>query len=80
MDRNILMRPRFSSDREDWVQKMVSGGHAVCIMSERTATLAGIISREKMELEREVVFVTVSGSGTPVELRQVLAMTGKYDW
>ena len=82
MDRNILMYPRFSSDREDWVQQIVAAGNAVCIMPERSATVAGIDARpvENMDLEREVVLVAISGTGTPAELRQILRMASTYAW
>jgi LysR family hydrogen peroxide-inducible transcriptional activator len=82
MDREILMRPRFSSEREDWVQQMVQSGDAVCIMPERSAYFPGIVTRpvDQLDLVREIVFVVVSGSGNPMELRQLLAMSSKYDW
>jgi LysR family hydrogen peroxide-inducible transcriptional activator len=82
MDRKILMYPRFSSDREEWVQQIVAAGNAVCIMPERSATVAGIDARpvEKMDLKREVVLVAVSGNGTPAELRQVLRMAANHKW
>ncbi|MFX8957493.1 LysR family transcriptional regulator, partial [Acinetobacter baumannii] len=28
----ILMRPRFRAEREDWVQRVVADGHAICIL------------------------------------------------
>jgi hypothetical protein len=34
MDRDILMYPRFSSEREDWGPSVVASGGAVCIMPE----------------------------------------------
>lgn len=82
MDRDILMRPRFSAEREDWVQQMVASGDAVCIMPERSAIVEGIVTRpvENLDIERRISFVTVSGSGTPMELRQIFKMTGTYDW
>ncbi len=82
MDRDILMYPRFSSEREDWVQQIVASGDAVCIMPERSCTVAGIEARpvEKMDISREVVLVAVSGNGTPAELRQILGMAVVYKW
>lgn len=45
MDRDILMFPRFRSEREDWVQHILESGQAVCIMSERSSTVAGLDAR-----------------------------------
>ena len=42
MDRDILMFPRFRSEREDWVQHSLESGQAVCIMPERSSTIAGL--------------------------------------
>ncbi|MBW3245466.1 LysR family transcriptional regulator [Epibacterium sp. DP7N7-1] len=82
MNRDAVMYPRFRSEREDWVQHMVACGHAICVMPERSAILAGLVTRpvEEMDLAREVVLVTVSGSGTPVEIRQIARMAANYDW
>lgn len=82
MDRDILIHPRFSSEREDWVQQMVQSGNAVCIMPERSAYLPGIVTRpvDGLDLVREVVFVVVSGSGKPMELRQLFEMSSKFNW
>nr|AIW60890.1 hypothetical protein [Euplotes raikovi] len=35
---------------------------------------------EDMNLSREVVLVTVSGSGIPIEIRQIVRMAKEYDW
>jgi LysR family hydrogen peroxide-inducible transcriptional activator len=61
---------------------MVAEGRAICIMPERSAVMPGITTRpvEGMSLEREVVFVTVSGSGTPLEIRKIAHMAGRHDW
>jgi LysR family hydrogen peroxide-inducible transcriptional activator len=82
MNRDVVMQPRFRAEREDWVQRMVAEGRAICIMPERSAVMPGITTRpvEGMSLEREVVFVTVSGSGTPLEIRKIAQMAGRHDW
>lgn len=82
MDRKILMRPKFSAEREDWVQQMVAAGDAVCIMPERSAIVSGIVLRpiENLDLERQIAFVTVSGSGNAMELRQIFKMAQSFDW
>jgi hypothetical protein len=30
--REVVMRPRFCAEREDWVQRVVADGHAICIL------------------------------------------------
>ena len=82
MDHDAVMQPRFSAEREDWVQQMVAEGRAICIMPERSAVIPGIATRtvEGMSLERELVFVTVSGSGTPVEIRKIAQMAARHAW
>jgi hypothetical protein len=59
---------------------MIAEGRAICIMPERSAVMPGIVTRtvEGMSLEREVVFVTVSGSGTPVEIRKIAQMAARH--
>ncbi len=42
MDHDAVMQPRFSAEREDWVQQMVADGRAICIMPEHSAVDAGI--------------------------------------
>ena len=82
MDRDILMYPRFSSEREDWVQRIVAEGNAICIMPERSCMIVGISARpvKDMEITRDVVLVAVSGNGTPPELRQILRMSATFAW
>lgn len=82
MNRDAVMYPRFRSEREDWVQHMVAEGHAICIMPERSAILHGLAARpvQDMNLAREVVLVTVSGSGNPIEMRQIARLAADYDW
>lgn len=82
MNRDVVMYPRYRSEREDWVQHMVAEGRAICIMPERSAVMHGLTMRpvEDMNLSREVVLVTVSGSGIPIEIRQIVRMAKEYDW
>ena len=80
LDRNILMYPRFRSEREDWVQQILVSGQAVSIMPERSSRVADLDARPvaKMDISREVVLVAVSGNGTPAERRQMLGMAAAY--
>ena len=82
MDRHIVMRPRLQSEREDWVQQLVSSGAGFCALPERSVIGEGIVVRpiEGLDLSREVSLVAVSGSGNPREVRQILTMAEKYRW
>ena len=81
-DQEVLMRPRFKAEREDWAQEMVASSDAIAIMPERSAVDAGITTHavEGLDLFRDVSFITISGSGIPVEMRQIFKMAGDYDW
>ena len=75
--------PRFRTEREDWVQRMVADGHAICILpEERSAAAPGLVTRpiEGLPLQRELVLATVSGSTTPVEIRKIAQLASRYEW
>ena len=82
MDRNIVMRPRIQSEREDWVQQLVAEGVGVCALPERSAVVPGIALRpvEGLDLARQVTLAAVSGSGNPREVRQILELARAFDW
>jgi LysR family transcriptional regulator, hydrogen peroxide-inducible genes activator len=74
--------PRFCTERENWVQRVVADGHAICILPERSAAAPGLVTRpiEGLSLERELVIATVSGSTTPVEIRKIAQLASRYEW
>ena len=74
--------PRFRTERETWVQRVVADGHAICILPERSAAAPGLVTRpiEGLSLERELVIATVSGSTTPVEIRKIAQLASMYEW
>lgn len=82
MNRDIVMRPRLQSDREDWVQYLVSQGVGICAMPERSATAAGLVARpiKGLDLARRVSLVAVSGSGNLREVRHLLELARRFDW
>jgi LysR family hydrogen peroxide-inducible transcriptional activator len=79
---DLLIQPRFRSDREDWVQRVVADGDALCILPERSATAHGLVTRpiDGFVLEREVVIATVSGSAATVEIRKIAQLAARYEW
>ena len=80
--RDVVVRPRFGSDREDWVQQVVADGHAICILPERSAMANGLITRpiDGFTLEREVVIAVVSGSTAPAEIRRIAQLAARHAW
>lgn len=82
MRRDVVMRPRFRAEREDWVQHMVAHGRAICILPERSALQNGLAIRPvtDLHLSRDICLVTISGAGTPVEMRQISRMAAQHDW
>ena len=82
MDRNIVMRPRFQSEREDWVQQMVAQGAGVCSLPEHSAIVDGIVLRavKGLNLSRNISMVAVSGSANPREVRVILGLSKNFNW
>jgi len=80
--REVVIRAHLRTEREDWVQRMVADGQAICILPERTAATPGLVTRpiEDLALERELVIVTVLGSTTPAEMRRLVQCASIYDW
>ena len=80
--RDLIMQPRFRSDREDWVQGVVADGYAICILPERSATAHGLVTRpiDGFVLEREVVIATVSDATAPLEIRKITQLAAGYEW
>lgn len=78
----VLMRPRFRSDQEGWVQRFVAEGRAICILPEWSAVADGFVTRhiDGFDLERELVLATVSGSTAPVEIRRIAQLAARYHW
>jgi hypothetical protein len=64
------------------VQRVIADGHAICILSERSAAAPGLVTRpiEGLSLQRELVLATVSGSTTPVEIRKIAQLASRYEW
>jgi DNA-binding transcriptional LysR family regulator len=82
MDRNIVMRPRLQSEREDWVQHMTAAGIGICVLPERSGIAAGLEMRplKGLSLSREITMVAVSGSGNPHEVRKIIDIAKTFDW
>lgn len=82
MDRDVVMAPRVECEREDWVQQMVADGAGVCSLPAHSVVIEGIALRpvEGLTLSRQVSMVSVSGSGSAREVRQVMALAAAFPW
>lgn len=82
MDNDLLMHPRVLSEREDWIQQLVADGVGVCSLPERSAIVEGLRLRpvKGLDLHRDVTLVAVSGSGSPMEMRQFVQLARDFDW
>ena len=72
--------PRFRTERENWVQRVVADGHAICSQSARLRLRVSSHGLSKASLERELVIANVSGSTTPVEIRKIAQLASMYEW
>lgn len=82
MDRDIVMVPRFQSDREDWVQYMIAQNAGIGMIPEHSEIVGSIVVKplENMSLSRQITMTAVSGTGSPKEVGQILKMAGAYKW
>ncbi|TIU68875.1 MAG: LysR family transcriptional regulator, partial [Mesorhizobium sp.] len=57
------LRISYASEREDWIQNMVSGGLGICFIPEFSAVIPGLQIRPVVDPEvwREVSLVVVAG-------------------
>ena len=73
--------PRFRTERENWVQRVVADGHAICILPERSAAAPGLVTRPIEGLfgagtgNRDNL-----GSTTPVEMLKIAQLASMYEW
>lgn len=82
MNAELVMRPRLQSEREDWMQQAVADGAGICLLPEFSAIVPGLALRpvSGLNLERQVSFVSVSGSGNAPALRHLRMMVGSHRW
>lgn len=82
MHKDVVMQPRLRSEREDWVQQAVADGAGICFLPEFSTIVPTISLRpvEGLDLSRRVSFISISGSGNQVALRQVRTMLEHQDW
>lgn len=78
----IEFKRRYSSDRDDWVQCMVSAGLGFTYIPEYAVTMEGLVTRPLVEPEvrRTVNLVTVRGRPHSPAVGAFLREVRRYDW
>jgi LysR family transcriptional regulator, hydrogen peroxide-inducible genes activator len=72
----------YRSEREDWIQMMVSAGRGITLMPESLHLGNGTLARPLVEpsLNREISLVTVAGRPHPVPVQHLLRATLAHQW
>jgi len=81
-EHGLATRVGFQSEREDWIQMMVSAGFGVCFLPEFSPTIPGVRTQPVTdpEIVREVSLVSMSGRRfSPAVLTFIRAIRA-HDW
>jgi DNA-binding transcriptional LysR family regulator len=72
----------YSSEREEWVQRMVLAGLGCALMPEHLVLFPGLPTRVLIEPEvtREVMLVTVGGRRFSAALDTFVRLASRFDW
>jgi len=78
----VSMRYCFRSEREDWIQTMVTAGMGVCFIPEFSATHPGLVLRpvQEPEVMRQVCLVTVAGRRWSSPVASFVQAIRRYRW
>ena len=78
LDLNIAMQ----SDREDWIQHFVAGGHGICSLPEHSIVAPNIVLKpvNDIDLSREIYFVSVFGSANSNAFRKLDKFSETHSW
>ena len=78
----LMLDVAFTSQREDWIQKMIRDGSGVAVIPEYSLIPPVLGNRPIVHplLNREVEFATVYGGHKGPGLRALIALARKFDW
>lgn len=78
----IKLNSRYRSEREDWVQAMISAGMGLAIVPESLPLQAGITTSTLIapEIERTICAVTMRDRPLPAAAREWLRTLKAFDW
>jgi LysR family hydrogen peroxide-inducible transcriptional activator len=81
-ERQIEIRVTYRSEREDWIQTMVTAGLGICFLPEFSPVLAGLRCRPLVdpEVARDVSLVTVAGRRYSPAVAAFIKAIRSYRW
>jgi DNA-binding transcriptional LysR family regulator len=81
-ERQIEIRVTYRSEREDWIQTMVTAGLGICFLPEFSPVLSGLRCRPLIdpEVAREVSLVTVAGRRYSPAVAAFMKAIRAYRW
>jgi LysR family transcriptional regulator, hydrogen peroxide-inducible genes activator len=81
-ERQVEIRVTYRSEREDWIQTMVTAGLGICFLPEYSPVLAGLRCRPLVdpEVAREVCLVTVAGRRYSPAVATFIKAIRAYRW
>jgi LysR family transcriptional regulator, hydrogen peroxide-inducible genes activator len=81
-ERQVEIRVTYRSEREDWIQIMVTAGLGICFLPEFSPVLPGLRSRPLIdpEVTREVCLVTVAGRRYSPAVAAFIRAIRAYRW
>jgi DNA-binding transcriptional LysR family regulator len=81
-ERGLKVNVAYGSEREDWIQSMVTAGLGICLIWESSPIIPGVMTRQIVdpEITREISLVSVAGRRfTPAAMHFSRAAQG-FDW
>jgi DNA-binding transcriptional LysR family regulator len=81
-ERGLAWNTVYSSEREEWVQRMILAGMGCALMPEHLLLFPGLPTRIVIEPEitREVMLVTVGGRRFSPALDTFVRLASRFDW
>lgn len=81
-EQGVALDIAFSSQREDWVQKMIRDGVGVSVLPQHSLIPPVLPNRPIIEprLERDVEFATAHGGPKSVGVRSMVEMVKRFPW
>ncbi len=81
-ERDVDIKVTYRSEREDWIQTMVTAGLGICFLPEFSPTLPGLRCRPLIdpEVAREVSLVTIAGRRYSPAVATFIRAIGAYRW
>jgi DNA-binding transcriptional LysR family regulator len=81
-ERGVGIKVRYQSDREEWVQTLVTGGFGICLLPEHLRITPGLRIRPLVEPEvtRTISLVTAAGRRFTPAAARFVRQAMNYEW